>query len=56
MLREELESLVPGRDLNRRGGVLGAAGTGFADAVLPELGRALRLRLDASGRRTETGR
>ena len=56
MLREELESLVPGRDLNRRGGVLGAAATGFAAAVLPELSQARRLALKAGGRRTETGR
>ncbi|MFG6455484.1 dienelactone hydrolase family protein [Roseateles sp. BYS96W] len=35
MLKEEIDSLAPGRDFNRRGFVQTAVGSGFAAAVLP---------------------
>ena len=35
MLQQEIDSLVPGRDLSRRGFVKTAVGSGFAAAVLP---------------------
>jgi carboxymethylenebutenolidase len=35
MLKEEIDSLAPGRDFNRRGFVQATVGSGFAAAVLP---------------------
>lgn len=47
MLKEEIDSLVPGRDFNRRGFVQTAVGSGFAAAVLPVTAQAIST--DAAG-------
>jgi carboxymethylenebutenolidase len=47
MLKDEIDSLAPGRDFSRRGFVQTAVGSGFAAAVLPVSAQAIAT--DASG-------
>ena len=48
MLRNDIDSLVPATDLNRRGFVGGAIGSGFAAAVLPVTAQTV-VKTDAAG-------
>ena len=48
MLHEEINSLAPGRDFNRRDFVRGSVGTGFAAAVLPVMAQTV-VKTDATG-------
>jgi carboxymethylenebutenolidase len=48
MWQDDIDSLVPGRTLNRRGFVGGALGTGFAAAVLPVAAQTV-IKTDATG-------
>ena len=47
MLKDEIDSLAPGRDFSRRGFVQATVGTGFAAAVLPVTAQAITT--DATG-------
>jgi carboxymethylenebutenolidase len=48
MWQQDLDSLVPGRDLSRRGFVRGSVGAGFAAAVLPVVAQTT-VKTDAQG-------
>lgn len=48
MWQDDIDSLVPGRTLNRRGFVGSALGTGFAAAVLPVAAQTV-IKTDATG-------